>query len=80
MPVAIELHGDAAFGRHREDTRPVALYAPARVEHASPRVAEDGNRRGADGSQHALGLILRPPQLGVRRRDHELEVPSFVLG
>ena len=35
----------------------------ARVEHAAARVAEDGDRRGADGSQHALGLILRPPQL-----------------
>ena len=77
--IAVDFNGDTTLRGSLEDDRPVRNDAGPRSRDAAARVRKNPNRRVPKSGKHAIGLIVGLPQLGVRRRKHDVEGSRLVV-
>ena len=78
--IAVDFDRDTTPGGGLEHDVPVRHHARPRSGHPAARVRENPNRRVLKSGEHAIRLIVVLPQLGVRRREHDIEGGRLVVG
>ncbi len=78
--IAVDLDRDTTLRGGLEDGIPVRDHARPRAGDPAARMRENPNRRVLKRGEHAIRLIVVLPQLGVRRRQHDVEGGRLVVG
>ena len=78
--IAVDFDSDTTLRGRLENDVPVCNDTRPRSGNPAARMRENPNRRVLKSGEHAIRLIVVLPQLGVRRRQHDVEGRRLIVG